>query len=231
MLIPYNYITSIHQVQLIVISLNILTYHITSCHLTFLHWKIILKTILYIAYYSSNHPAHSAQLSHLPPLDASSPSNNQSHVTNLPSLHQVVPSHLLFQNANPIASLPSPPPFQPLAPLQLWSQLIEDSPSPSGASPPDPFRTRPLIYKRHQESCCPHHTPSWCPSNEDFCSPLSFIFASLMIPLPRRAMLPMVRIAPYRLPLSHRSAAVTACRVSAICAAVNGHSVHGRPVD
>jgi hypothetical protein len=129
------------------------TCHITSCYITFLRWKIILKIIVYIASHSSNHSAHSTQLSHLPPIDVP-PCHGLAF---LPPSRDLSPPLL---KCNPHC-FPSPPPFQLPVPLQLWSRRIKDPPSASIAFPPDPFPTRPPAYKRHRESRChPPHSSS-----------------------------------------------------------------------
>jgi hypothetical protein len=101
--------------------------------------------------------ANSDQLSHLQPLDVSSPPNGQSRITDSSSLHRAAPSPLLFQNTSPIAS-------PPLCRFSPWFTFNSEADTlkihhrrwvPSSTSPPNPFLVHPPVYKRHRESRCP----------------------------------------------------------------------------
>jgi hypothetical protein len=131
--------------------------HITSCHVTFLHWKIILKIIVYNASHLSNHPAHSNQLSHLPHLDASSPPNSWSHATASPTR---IPSTklcllpLLFRNVSPVTSSPLRH-FSSRFPVNFDADVLKIHHLRQAHPFPTPFLSAHPAYKRHRESCRP----------------------------------------------------------------------------
>jgi hypothetical protein len=153
--------------------------YLTSCHATFLHWKIILKIIVYNASNSSNHLVHSSQLRHLPPLDTPSPPNSRSHTatepTHLPTTESCPP--LLFQNAS---SAPCPPLYR----FSTWFPSNSEANSMKihrfrWTHPlPTPFLPTLWPIKCIERDAIPHRTPfCMCPPNEH-CRPPPFISAS-----------------------------------------------------
>jgi hypothetical protein len=179
--------------------------HITSCNITILHWKIILKIIVKfhlicltirptqpnwaISHLWMRHRLLTAEVVTL------------CHWLAFPQLSCTLSPPLLKYRPS---CLPSPPSFQTLVP---FNSEPDASREPSlRTSTPIHFPTRPPVYKRHRESRRPATTllPS-CPPNED-CRPPPLIFASQPIPLPRYLTTSRCqRLAPQRLPLSYQS--------------------------
>jgi hypothetical protein len=156
--------------------------------------------------------------------------------THLPSTEpHPLPSSSEMQVSLP--PFPSPPPFKPSIPLQLWNWRIEDPLSPSGTSHPNPFPVHPTTYKRYWESyrSPPHSFPRVLPKWRLPAVAVHLCLTTDSATPPPRVIETVSTASPPSISLMCHVyllwPVAAAHQASVRRTAVNGLSVHGGPVD
>jgi hypothetical protein len=186
------------------------TCHITSCNVTFLHWKLIMKTIVVHLIHSTIWPtrpnwviSHLLMCHRLITVEVVLPCRRLT----FPPLSHTLSPPLLKRKSH---CLPSPPPFQPPILLQLRNWRIEIHYHRQALPIPTLFLLALRPIKGIERAIIPHHTPSRMSSQNEDCKLLPFISVSQLIPLPCHPTSPR-RWALHHLPLSHRCVTATYC--------------------